>query len=386
MLNPLIRLLDDADVMPHGICFAWRPDLVILHAGSDLVITAAYFIIPLALVGLVRQRTDIRHGWMLYTFAAFILLCGITHAANIYVLWVPDYGLQGLVKVATATVSIATAFALWTLVPKLVALPTQQQLIEANERLSHEIAEREAAEVRLVEQAKELARSNEELERFAYVASHDLRAPLRGIRSVIGWLEEDLGEDLDADSREKMMLIRSRTDRLDRMLTDLLNYSRIGHGDSTAEEFDAGRIIRDSFDELNVDSRFTLELPADVPTLFGRQLGFQQVVANLIGNAIKHHDRPNGTLTIAVETQDDRHVFAVSDDGPGIPEKYHKRIFRMFETLTARDTKDTTGMGLSIIKKIVEGEGGMVWIESSGPQRGTTFRFTWPRKRLVEAA
>lgn len=377
MFDPVVRLMDDAGLMPHGICFAWRPDLLIIHAGADVVITLAYFLIPLALVSLVRQRTDIVHGWMLYTFAAFILLCGLTHLSNLYVLWIPDYALQGLLKIATAVVSIATAIALWRLLPHLIALPTQRQLVDANDALVREVAERTAAETTLKERTLELEASNGDLERFTYVASHDLRAPLRGVRSVVGWLEEDLQGSLTDNTRKYMQLITSRVERLEQMLSDLLEYSRSARSERADETFDSDAIVRTCFEDLNTDERFELVVATPLPVVTGSRIGFERIVANLIGNAIKHHDQPRGTLTVAASKTGRAWRFTVGDDGPGIPERFHEKIFGMFETLSSRDSKETSGLGLAIVKKILAAAGGSISI-IPGTGRGTVFAFDWP--------
>ena len=378
MIDSLVRLMDGADLMPHGICFAWRPDLVFLHAGSDLVITIAYLVIPVALVGLVRRRGDIKHGWMLYTFAAFILLCGLTHLSNIYVLWVPDFAVQGLVKLATAAVSIMTAVALWQLLPALLDIPTRRDLEAANASLKDEIARRRLVEAELKERTRELERSNAELDRFVSVASHDMRAPLRGIRNVVGWLEEDLGADVEGETAERMQLIKGRVARLERMLNDLLDYSRTGKEKHPTETFATEEVVRDWFEDLNGDGRFTLRIDSELPVLTTQRLLFEQVIANLLGNAMKHHDRDSGTIAVSCMSTDGMHRFTIDDDGPGIPEQYREKVFGVFQTIASRDTKEASGLGLSIVKKVVEAVGGAVMIAADKPTRGTRFEVLWP--------
>jgi diguanylate cyclase (GGDEF)-like protein/PAS domain S-box-containing protein len=150
-------LLGSASFVPHGYCLLWRPDLVWIHAVSDLLIALAYFSIPLALIDFVRRRRDLRFKWIFWMFAAFITACGLTHVAGLVTLWQPYYGAQGLIKAWTALVSVGTAVAIWPLIPRAVALPSPLQLQAANNRLQGEIAQRVSAE-------EALRRANDELE------------------------------------------------------------------------------------------------------------------------------------------------------------------------------------------------------------------------------
>jgi PAS domain S-box-containing protein len=149
MLETISSFFDSADLSPHGLCLVWRPELIGLHVVSDAVTGLAYYSIPLALVTFVRCRRDLAFSWMFGLFAVFILACGTTHFFSIWTLWQPDYGAQGVVKAATAIVSILTAIMLWPLLPKAVALPSPTQLAILNAALQREIAERREAETRL---------------------------------------------------------------------------------------------------------------------------------------------------------------------------------------------------------------------------------------------
>ncbi|MDW3204308.1 MAG: ATP-binding protein [Alphaproteobacteria bacterium] len=451
MIDTLTNLFDGAGLMPHGVCFAWRPDLVFAHAGADLLITLAYLIIPVALYKLVRSRTDIQFGWVLYTFAAFILLCGVTHAVNIYVLWEPNYAFQALIKLATAMVSIATAFLVWQIMPALQGLPSLSELMNSNQRLAtevkehaaakgelalrtqelqtsnsdlldsnrslaseieerkavqkqladrttelqtsnsdlldsnrslaSEIEERKAVQKQLAEMTQELQRSNEDLESFAYTASHDLRAPLRGIGNLIGWLREDLGENVDEDADEKFRLMTDRVQRMERMLEDLLQYSRIGRSEMSTTDFRPEEKIQEAFDLLNEEQRFELEISDDLPELHGTPIAFQQVVANVIGNAVKHHDGETGTIKVSASRLDGFDRITISDDGPGIPEQYRERVFALFQTLKSRDSVEGSGMGLAIVRRVLEVAGGRASISDTDDGRGAAVHIDWPRNK-----
>ena len=260
--------------------------------------------------------------------------------------------------------------------------------------VSHEnITERKQAELALVRHAEEmaqatrqlaranteLARANEELNQFAYVTSHDLKAPLRGIANLSRWIEEDLGDDLTEDTRHQLDLLRGRVHRMEAMIEGILQYSRVGRETVRPEYIDVGALLADIVDLLAPPPPFQVEIAAPMPALTGERVRLQQVFMNLISNAIKHNDRPQGRVTITSRDAGEFYEFAVADDGPGIAPQYHARIFQIFQTLQARDKVENTGIGLSLVKKIVEGQGGAIHLDSR-EGAGATFRFTWPKQ------
>jgi PAS domain S-box-containing protein len=229
--------------------------------------------------------------------------------------------------------------------------------------------------------AQQLHRKNQELDQFAYVTSHDLRAPLRGIANLASWIEEDLGpQTLTPETRKMLEQLRGRVSRMEGLIDGILEYSRVGQTKEQAETIDVARLVADTIDLL-APPPGTVEIASPMPTIESDRLQFQQVFLNLIGNAIKHAGRtdPRVTVTSRDAAESSRLVeFAVSDNGQGIDPQYHERIFVIFQTLAARDKVEGSGVGLSLVKKIVEGHGGRVWVESQ-PGEGATFRFTWPR-------
>ncbi|HEY9638925.1 MAG TPA: ATP-binding protein, partial [Coleofasciculaceae cyanobacterium] len=222
---------------------------------------------------------------------------------------------------------------------------------------------------------------NKELEQFAYVASHDLKAPLRAIANLSEWLEEDLGDQLSSESQHQMRLLRGRVQRMDALINALLDYSRIGRSQTPVETVNVGELLSEVLDSLAPPSSFVIDIQPQMPVLCTKRLLLRQVFANLIGNAIKHHDREDGHIILSCSDQGKFYEFAVSDDGFGIAPQYHDRIFVIFQTLEARDIKEGTGIGLSIVKKIVETEGGTVRVESQEGE-GSTFYFTWLKEPL----
>ncbi|MDQ3280115.1 MAG: PAS domain-containing protein [Acidobacteriota bacterium] len=241
------------------------------------------------------------------------------------------------------------------------------------------------------EKADELARlaraletSNRELDQFAYVASHDLKAPLRGIANLSQWIEEDVGaQNLSDETREHLTLLRGRVHRMEALIDGILQYSRAGRMREKAEQVDSAKVVAEVVDLLAPPPSVRVEIAQDMPTLFSEKLPLQQVLQNLIGNAIKYTRRSDAVVRISATDDGEMYDFAVEDNGPGIPREYHQRIFGLFQTLEARDKIEATGIGLSIVQKTVESRGGRVWIESE-PGAGATFHFTWPKNQNEE--
>jgi PAS domain S-box-containing protein len=262
--------------------------------------------------------------------------------------------------------------------------------------MTQDITESKKAEEALRARADELARMtavlaqttavlekrNSELDQFAYIVSHDLKAPLRAIANLSGWLEEDLEDQLTEDTRHQMDLMRSRVHRMEALINGVLQYSRVGRLRTEIERVDVEELLTEVIDSLAPPPEFTVKVMPGMPTLITERLPLQQVFTNLISNAIKHNKRPNGQIVISVKDYTDFYEFAVADDGSGIAPEFHEKVFVIFQTLEARDKVENTGVGLAIVKKIIEDKGGTISLESQLGQ-GAAFRFTWP-KQLME--
>ncbi|HEY9827407.1 MAG TPA: ATP-binding protein [Stenomitos sp.] len=231
----------------------------------------------------------------------------------------------------------------------------------------------------LAQAATLMEERNQELDRFVHIVSHDLKAPLRAIANLSQWIEDDLAEAHMETIPQQMLLLRSRVHRMEAMISGLLDYSRIGRTQVPVEQVAVGQLLTEIIDSLAPPSNFEITIAPDMPTFRAKRLLLSQVFSNLIGNAILHHHRSEGRICISVHEQGDYYEFAVADDGPGIPPEQHSRIFMIFQALNQQKNTESSGIGLSIVKKIIDGEHGSIRLESC-LGRGSTFFFTWPKK------
>ncbi len=235
----------------------------------------------------------------------------------------------------------------------------------------------------LAKYAQTLERSNRELDQFAYVVSHDLKAPLRAISNLSQWIEEDLPGRLDADTQHKLELLRGRVRRMENLIEGILEYSRIGRIKTAIESVDIGELLAEVIEDLAPPDSLHVLVGAGMPVIQTERIRLKQVFANLIGNAIKHHDRPDGQVLITANKVGGLFEFSVADNGPGIAPEYHHKVFEMFQILQPRDTLESTGVGLALVKKIVENRGGCIKLQSAAGQ-GAKFTFTWPEHAKEE--
>jgi signal transduction histidine kinase len=245
--------------------------------------------------------------------------------------------------------------------------------------------ERDLLEQEREQQRHELARSNADLEKFAYVASHDLKAPLRAIAHLAQWIAADIQATANPETIDNLYLLQGRAERLQALLDGLLTYSRAGQGHAVAEDLDIAAMVNDIAAKLAPQPGFIVACEGTMPKLRTYRRPIRVVLENLIGNGLMHHDRAEGRISVAMQRVDGVAEFRVSDDGPGIPKQFHNRIFAIFQTLASRDDVESSGIGLAIVNKEVQARGGRISVESAPPQRGTTFVFTWPEAATQEA-
>ncbi len=487
--------------MPHGFCLLWRPGLVWLHVMSDTGIAASYYMIPAVLAYFIARRRDLPFPAIFWMFSAFILLCGTTHLMNIWVLWRPNYYVEGWIKAATAIVSITTTVMLFYYVPKGLELVGAKQLADENVKLTAMVEFSEERErvtlgaivdnvsdgiitigqdgrirsynracARLFGYAPEevvgkklnmlmpaamhaehdallagylptggartignggrealglrkdgttfpmeisitsftlggtkyvtgcvrditrqkaaaderdllltrLMESNGELERFAYVASHDMQEPVRMMLSFSQLLQQDYESKLDEEGREYLGIISDSALRMRNMIRDLLDYARLeGGGRSTGpvnlrEQWD---LAVDNLQQLVAETK--AELTCDeLPEVRGNPMQIMRLLQNLALNAIKF--QPPGQVPrvhLGVAHAQTRPVFCLRDNGVGIKPQFVEEIFEPFRRLHTWDAVPGTGLGLSICRKIVEAHGGRIWAESAEGE-GTRIYFT----------
>jgi light-regulated signal transduction histidine kinase (bacteriophytochrome) len=239
---------------------------------------------------------------------------------------------------------------------------------------------------RLREARTETSRHHEEMESFSYVVSHDLKAPLRGVNSLSQWLEEDLAGKLDARSLEHLRLLRERVGTMNALIDGLLEYSRVGRVTQPEVRVEVEDVVSSVLDVLPPREGIQVKVTNALPGIHADPVRLAQVFQNLIGNALQHHPGPEGTVEVSCQEREDAWEFSIRDDGSGIDPRYHERIFGIFQVLEHRPGTESTGIGLALVKKIVEDRGGEIWVESAGtPGEGTTFRFTWSKGKRGHA-
>ena len=239
-----------------------------------------------------------------------------------------------------------------------------------------DITERKQAESLIQVKNEELERSIRELDEFAQVVSHDLKAPLRGIISLSTWLSGDFGHLLPQQARELLGLVGERTGRMSELIDGILRYSRVGRGEASRQAIDTGQLVQEVIESLVPPDEIRLRVEGTLPVVSYDRTQLRQVFQNLLANAIQHLGRPSGEVVVSCREEPQAFEFAVRDDGVGIEERHFVRIFRIFQSLDL--DRPTAGVGLAIVKKIVEGHGGHVHVESI-LGAGATFRFTVPR-------
>src|SRR3990167_324311 len=232
------------------------------------------------------------------------------------------------------------------------------------DELLNEIKHRKKIEKELRRTAVNLHESNRALDQFAYIASHDLRAPLRAIENLTEWIQEDSYKQLSAKSRNHLDLLKKRVRRLDMLIGGILEYSRAGIVSKEEQIIDMKKIVADVIDNLSPPTHINIAIDSDLPVITCNKIAITQVFLNLIGNAIKFIDKPNGLIHIGYKQIPQYYQFYVADNGPGIEPQFHEKIFDVFQTLQSRDTTDSSGLGLAIVKRIVEKNGGRVWLTS----------------------
>jgi signal transduction histidine kinase len=409
-----------------------------IEIAADGTIAASFFALPVAMLYFARRRPDLTLRPMFVLLGVFIIASGLTHVMDIVTMYWPDYRLDSAIKVVTALVGALTAIAVWPMMPRALALPSSASLQEANRILGQENARRRDAErsatemlasleQRVHERTEALAKSNvqleqeiqerqrteqalrysetllrrlhdgleehigertleltrtiEELQAFSYTISHDLRAPLRAINGFAAIMHEEEIERLSPDGVELLGKIRRNAARMGKLIDGLLEFSRLARAESSTGDVDMESLVRGVTVELadEYPDKVPEVVVGTLPTIKGDAAMLRQVWVNLLSNAYKfsaHNDDPR--IRVSASTRDGEVTYRVNDNGVGFDMAYADKLFGVFNRLHAGDAFPGVGVGLAIVRRIVERHGGRVRAES-WPGEGTTFHFTLPQ-------
>lgn len=403
-LSPSLRGTDA--YLPHGVCYRWQPGLIRLHLVSDVLIGLAYAAIPFVLLRFTRLRRDVPFDWMFVLFGVFIVACGLTHFMEVWTLWYPDYWLSGTVKAITAAASVPTAFLLFRLMPRALAIPSTEQLTRAKATLEAEVAARLDAESRLREMNRELearvaARTTElreanlalerrqrELEEanrqkaeFLAILSHEIRNPLQAVRSSAHVLQVVPEE---AARERAVQVIQRQVTRLSTLLEDLLDVVRATRDiPIQAAPVDVREVVTHAIETsegfLQAKSqRLEPELPAGPVMIHGDAGRLEQALVNLLQNASKFSNA-NQSIAVVLEETPAEVTIRVRDQGAGLDEADLPRLFNLFSQGSANHANDGMGLGLHIVRQIVARHGGQVEARSPGRGQGSEFVIRLPR-------
>ncbi len=388
-MNDLIRPFFDGSYAPHGYCLLWQPELVWTHVVSDALIAAAYFSIPVALITLIRQRSDIRYSWIVTLFAAFILACGCTHLMSIWTLWHGNYGAEALVKVLTAIVSVATAVALWPLIPKAVAVPSTAALAATNAELAAAIDARDAAlaeiqaQVRHREQAERALLQAQKLDALGQLTggiAHDFNNLLQAITGNLELIERR-PDDPNRIARWTRNA-RQAVERGKKVTGQLLAFSRVQTMEVALVPLAPLMTEARALIEKSLDPAMHLTMPIPDAAL-GVIVDPTQLELALLNLAINARDAIGEGGTISITSQPvsgtihpdlpagDYVMIEVTDNGSGMPPEVAERAMEPF--FSTKGVGKGTGLGLSMVFGVVAQAGGMVEIDSE-PGSGTTVR------------
>jgi signal transduction histidine kinase len=390
----LLSYLSSDSFMPHGHCYLWRPDILWLNVVSDTIIAISYYSIPICLFYFARKRKDLEFNWIVTLFALFILACGTTHIMDIWTVWNPQYGLQGIVKMLTATVSLVTAILLLPLIPKALAVPSPKQLqglvleLTGTKRRLQELNKELEERVVQLRHAKEAAEAaNATKSEFLANMSHEIRTPLG---AILGFSELMLRPETTVSERAKgVETIKRNGKLLSTIINDILDLSKVESGKLEVEK----SIV--SFEEIFPDIKSLLTLEAkekgieltvssegEIPNFIETDpLRLRQILLNLVGNAIKFTEKGSVNVNVKLIQSSDKSpllTFEVKDTGCGIP---HDKVEKLFAPFSQVDTSATrrfggSGLGLILSKKMANLLGGDVVLAESIVNEGSTFIVT----------
>jgi len=352
------NLFNTESYPPRWGCGQWTAGEGWLHIGADVAVWGAYTTIPIVLVYFVLQRKDVPLPKIFWLFAAFILSCGFAHLLDATMFWWPAYRLSGIAKLVTAVVSWTAVIALIQVTPIALRWPG---LAVVNAKLE---------------------RANDDLNEFAHIVSHDLRAPLRSIRQLTQWIREDAQKSPEALEKH-LSLLEEKAARLDGLVAGILQYSSASRSEDgdVVERKALEEIVQGALELIDVPPGISVKVETALPVMECSPIQMEQVFLNLIHNAVKYMGKDEGSICIGVEDRGRYWDLYVADTGIGIAPVYHDQVFRIFQTIEPREGGQIGGIGLAVVKRIVEGHGGQIWVESE-PGAGSKFVMRLPKVRI----
>jgi signal transduction histidine kinase len=357
-----LGVFDSTEFLPHATCYLRNPRIIGLHVASDLAIGLSYLSISLSLGYLVnRTRQFIPFQWVFLCFGIFIISCGFTHLIEVVTVWRPLYWLAGWVKAVTAVASLGTAVGLIYILPRILEFMKAAQAAEKRRR--------------------DLTAANEELNAFAYSVSHDLRAPLRAVQGMSAALKEDFNDSLDPGAKEYLERIIGASARMDTLISDLLQYSRVSRTEVEMLPVDLGEVVEEA--RLAVASSISesgakVDISLPPMKVMAHKILLVQVFANLLGNALKFVPQGRSPeVRVTAESLNKTARISVADNGIGIAPEYQEKIWRIFERLHSAAEYPGTGIGLAIVQRAVSRMNGRIGLEST-PGKGSTFWIELP--------
>jgi signal transduction histidine kinase len=339
-----------------------------LHVASDILTGVAYYAIAIAMAYFGFKRRDLPFRMVYLFFGLFILACGTTHFFAAYTVYVPDYWPEGYVKALTMVVSVVAAILFIPKIPLAIEMPSLAKTLKDLQLVS---AEQQRTE-------EELNLKVAELERFTYTVSHDLKSPIITIKGFTGALEKDLLNGNYQRMSGDLKRVSDAADKMNDLLRDLLDLSTIGRVINTPESVDMNLLVEDVLAQLAGPlkiHRMTVNVQPDLPAVVCDRRRIAEVVQNLLENAINYMgNQAEPRILFGKRTEYGTHIYYVQDNGIGIEERYQQTIFGLFNKLDSKSTG--TGVGLALVKRIIEVHGGRIWVESEGLGTGSRFCFT----------
>lgn len=229
---------------------------------------------------------------------------------------------------------------------------------------------------------QKLKHQNEQLNDYAHLVSHDLKSSIRSLSALLSWIKEDCGEKIGEESVNNLNLMEEKIEKMDKFLEDIINYSEIGVKSLKTITVDIDELVNEIIQSIDIPNNINVVIKNKLPILNVDARRLRQVFQNLISNALNFNNKEVGFVEISVEETEYFFTFSIEDNGQGIPKKYHEKIFNTFTTLGYQEK--STGMGLSIVKRVLDLYGGNIWLESE-VTRGTIFYFTIPKNKMNEA-